>query len=89
MQADPTVAVSAKLMMTTEAKTGRLKKLEHTGRHDHAHYECVDCGTRYPVLVEYDEEWNTTQTIKCNGHPITLCPWCRPDSEPWKNSRGS
>ena len=68
-------------------KTGRLTARE-VGRHDHEHYGCVDCDTLYPVLVDYDEDWNETREIKCNGHAITLCPWCRPDSEPWKNGRG-
>jgi DNA-directed RNA polymerase subunit RPC12/RpoP len=75
--------------MTTTTKTGRLEKLEHVvGRLDHPHYECVDCGTRYPLIREYDEEWNETMAIKCNGHVITVCPWCRPDNEPWEHGRG-
>lgn len=49
-------------------------------------YKCEDCKTSYPEFIpgkELDEglAW-------CNGHQITLCPWCRPDSQPWKWGRG-
>ncbi len=75
-------------------KTGRLTARE-VGRHDHEHYGCVDCGTLFPVLIDWDngvgavgQSWNEVRAIKCNGHAITVCPWCRPDSKPWENGRG-
>lgn len=43
-------------------------------------YVCVDCGTDYPR--------ERGGAISCNGKVIYLCPWCRPDSKPWKNGRG-
>lgn len=57
-------------------------------------YTCKDCKTPYPV--------NTERSIAgialipnarigealCNGRGIDLCPWCRPDSRPWKHGRG-
>ena len=42
-------------------------------------WQCVDCGTLYPVLIG---------RIRCNGTTIYLCPWCRPDSRPWRYGRG-
>lgn len=47
------------------------------------HYECVDCGTSFPI-----KEKGASNTALCNGFTITLCPWCRPDSKQWKNGRG-
>ena len=48
-------------------------------------YNCVDCGTTYPI--KFDR--NTSKDAAfCNGHSIILCPWCRPDSMPWKHGRG-
>ena len=44
------------------------------------HYTCETCQTSYPVI---DGE------IRCNGHVVDRCPWCRTDSAPWKNGRGS
>lgn len=53
------------------------------------HVMCVDCKTQYPVSEYYDRIDDEIKSgIKCNGHIITLCPWCRPDSEPWKHGRG-
>jgi len=43
-------------------------------------FVCIDCGTMY----RKDE----VHGIQCNGASITKCPWCRPDSKPWKNGRG-
>ena len=42
-------------------------------------YGCIDCSTWYVVV---------NKKIRCNGHTITKCPWCREYSEPWKNGRG-
>lgn len=39
------------------------------------YWACVDCKAEYP-------------DGRCNGQPIGLCPWCREDSQPWKNGRG-
>lgn len=69
--------------------TGRLSSAPvHSDRYGNTHHACVDCETMYPVLVDYDEDWNPTSAVKCNGHVITVCPWCRPDSESWKHGRG-
>lgn len=48
-------------------------------------YTCVDCDTEYPI--KFDRK-TLDDTAFCNGHSITLCPWCRPDSKPWKHGRG-
>lgn len=40
---------------------------------------CYECGASYPVI---------DGQAKCNGAAITKCPYCRPDSEPWKYGRG-
>ena len=40
---------------------------------------CIECQTIYPVL---------NGRVMCNGHKITKCPWCRPDSKAWKYGRG-
>lgn len=63
-------------------KTGRLEEtgLQRLGRDElRTYFRCVDCQTEYPVLRGF---------ISCNGHKIGRCPWCRPDSEQWKNGRG-
>ena len=70
-------------MITDAQKTGRLvfahrKPLGLWGIYDW--YECVDCHTAYPRV--------SGGSTTCNGKIISLCPWCRPDSEPWKNGRG-
>ena len=54
-------------------KTG---KLIFTGNF---HYKCIDCETIFPVIG---------LSIKCNGHNISKCPWCRADTEIWQNGRG-
>jgi hypothetical protein len=43
------------------------------------YYKCANCSTSFP---EIDGE------IRCNGHAIELCPWCRADSAPWRKGRG-
>lgn len=40
---------------------------------------CFTCKTPY-VVIEH--------RVMCNGHNITLCPFCRVDSAPWTNGRG-
>lgn len=50
--------------------------------------KCVDCGTQYPIL-EYMDNGEIKEGIRCNGHTIELCPWCRPDSMPWMHGRGA
>jgi uncharacterized protein CbrC (UPF0167 family) len=74
--------------MTTETvqhtKTGRLvsvgvKPLGLGQRFEY--FRCVDCGTEYP-RTDFGQ-------IMCNGVGVALCPWCRPDSEPFKNGRGA
>ena len=34
------------------------------------HYQCVTCGTTYPVLGG--------DRPSCNGARIRVCPWCHP-----------
>ena len=53
------------------------------------HQECVDCGLTFPELIDkgvlgilYPDEPNKAF---CNGHAITLCPWCRPDYQEYHN----
>jgi hypothetical protein len=42
-------------------------------------FECQECKTTFPSI---------DGQIRCNGRVIDRCPWCREDSEPWKNGRG-
>ena len=70
-------------MSIDNAKTGRLtfsgrKNLGAWSRFEW--YRCIDCGTEYPR-----ESGSSTM---CNGKVISVCPWCRPDSAPWKDGRG-
>ena len=58
----------------SKAKTGKLKSVN-----EGKFLECVDCKTSYPFM---------DGVYSCNGVAVTVCPWCRPDSEPWKNGRG-
>lgn len=74
-------------VMRQAVKVEQLKtgELVHDGQHKlgldaYDYWRCIDCGTTYPVLG-----WGKPS---CNGHKIDLCPFCRPDSEPWKNGRG-
>jgi hypothetical protein len=39
-------------------------------------FECVDCKTSY--IAFKGEPY-------CNGVQISLCPWCRPDYQPFRN----
>lgn len=63
-------------------KTGKLRDI---GVHrlgianSYRYSECIDCGSQYP---------HVRFGASCNGHDITLCPWCRPDSAPWTAGRG-
>lgn len=45
-------------------------------------WECIDCKTEFFGYINRDNP-------DCNGVEIDLCPWCRPDSKPWKNGRGA
>lgn len=57
--------------------------------HNRGYYVCVDCDTAYPILKRFDNTLKEDREgISCNGHFISLCPWCRPDTQPWKNGRG-
>lgn len=86
------------LHTTTKAKTGRLESagIQRNGMHTAIMYsKCVDCGTLYPhakqgpcVIHPLVDGITETQSAVCNGVEISLCPWCRPDSQPWKNDRG-
>ena len=69
-------------MDDTKETTGTLryvftKRLGDSPRFDW--YECDDCETLFRT---------EGGQMRCNGHVISVCPWCRPDSEPWKNGRG-
>ena len=64
-------------------RSGRLFCLDGTNDHWRTylqrgyyvstHWECVDCGTRYPEMPERGG-------IRCNGLTITVCPYCRPET---------
>ena len=61
--------------------TGKLKSI---GRHRFGlktlyFVQCIDCDTIYPEI---------NGTVKCNGHIINKCPWCRSDTKPCENGRG-
>lgn len=58
-------------------KTGALlsQGMQKLGTQTHYYWRCVDCETDFAGCA-------------CNGHPIELCPWCRPDSKAWTNGRG-
>ena len=43
------------------------------------YFRCDKCKTDYPVIGGI---------LKCNGHIIDDCPWCKPNSETWKGGRG-
>jgi DNA-directed RNA polymerase subunit RPC12/RpoP len=62
-------------------KTGKLiaEGQGRTGNLVLQYYKCVDCGTSFP---EIDGE------IRCNRAPIVVCPYCEPNSKPFKNGRG-
>ena len=64
-------------------KTGRLIEagLKKCGGLAGHYCQCVDCLTFYPHM-------SSNSKAKCNGVEIDLCPWCRPDSEPFKHGRG-
>ena len=66
----------------TIQKTGKLRfsRRAPLGIDQFDWYVCVDCGTEYPQA--------DSGSTMCNGHIIDLCPWCRPDSAPWKHGRG-
>ena len=61
--------------------TGRLLDIgiKNLGRNQYRYVQCVDCGDQYPHI---------DGVPKCNGQIIGLCPWCRPDSQPWQKGRG-
>lgn len=42
-------------------------------------HRCITCGTEFPEIGG---------EIRCNGHTIDLCPFCRTDSRPWSRGRG-
>ena len=57
-------------------------QLDHDGFYYGVEYsKCNTCNTSFRI----DRNGDT----KSNGHTITLCPWCRDDSKPWKNGRGA
>lgn len=50
--------------------------------------QCADCKTDFPKMPDRTPEAYGFGVPMCNGHMISLCPWCRPDSKPWTNGRG-
>lgn len=69
-------------MKKQEEKTGRLERKGY-GKVSWVWYEileCVDCKTQYTRLPG--------SLLTVNGHTTGRCPWCRPDSAPWKYGRG-
>jgi hypothetical protein len=63
-------------------KTGELKRITAN------YFECVDCKTTFSEERKNNIHLYGTGKALCNGHVITLCPWCMPDSKPWKDGRG-
>lgn len=52
-------------------------------------FQCVDCQANYTALHTWaaNGEW-IRGPLTVNGYATHLCPWCRPDSAPWKYGRG-
>lgn len=76
--------VQASSFSVPKEKTGRLEeigciKMGGPGGQRLDWVQCVDCKTDFPILKGRPS---------CNGHAIEKCPWCRPDSAPWKDGRG-
>jgi hypothetical protein len=69
-----------------EPKSGKLRfsGIRPYGREPVSFSTCVDCGTEFPHMPTHAGE----DAPRCNGVFIELCPWCRPDSAPWKHGRG-
>jgi len=69
-------------------KTGTLEYIARL------QYICVDCKTVYHINTESSSDGTPLipdgriGKALCNGHVIMFCPWCRPDSKPWKDGRG-
>ena len=61
---------------------GQLKEtgIKKYGLKNEVFSQCQDCGTEFI---------HNGLTAFCNGKYITMCPWCRSDSKPWTNGRGS
>ena len=51
-------------------------------------YMCKDCKTMFPTFCRSTGKEIYFVKPNVNGWKIDLCPWCRPDSKPWKNGRG-
>lgn len=73
-------------MCTKQCRTGRLEPI---GRHklgiaSYEYSRCVDCGADFPHAAGTRE----TAYAVCNGAPLSLCPYCRPDSKPFCRGRG-
>lgn len=68
-------------MTTATEKTGVLRYIGRfkLARQVYDYFRCVDCGTEFPEI---------DGSASCNGHKISRCPWCRPDSKPWTAGRG-
>lgn len=63
-------------------KTGELidaGRAKLGGYFEYRWWKCSRCGTQYPEILG---------EIRCNSHTIEKCPWCKPDSAPWKDGRG-
>ena len=61
--------------------TGKLERIEERL------YKCIDCDTEFRLIPEDVKYPLESEGIRCNGHKIKLCPWCRPDSKPLTNGR--
>jgi len=70
-------AVSPAVPGTLVMMAGWGRRLGIAGPNEH--WTCPTCSTTFPVIGG---------AIRCNGHTITLCPWCRSDSAPWTRGRG-
>lgn len=76
--------VASTLAQSASNPRGRLQLMSGWGRRlgtagPDEHWSCITCSTSFPVIAD---------VIRCNGHIIDLCPWCRSDSAPWTNGRG-
>lgn len=70
---------------TAAAKPGRLRYIgirPYGWGERYAFYECAECKTLYRGADRHG-------MAHCNGVVIAACPWCRPDSTPWRWGRGS
>lgn len=89
-QVDHTPVTTQEVIPTTTLPTGKTGRLVYDGRANlgttaYEWMKCVDCHSIYPIIA-YPL---LGERASCNRTPITLCPWCRPDSSPNCYGRGN